>query len=96
VIDAHKPAGAGEWNDQEIALMETFAEQMNLALDSARLHRESQQHVAQEQAIGHVARQLRGSLDMDTVLQTAVREIGEIMGLSEVQVQIAGERLADR
>jgi GAF domain-containing protein len=96
VIDAHKPVGAGEWTPEEIALMETFSEQMNLALDSARLHRESQRRVAREQAVGQVAQQLRGSLDIDTVLQTAVREIGEVMGLSEVQVQIAGDRLGAR
>jgi GAF domain-containing protein len=92
VIDAHKPSGAGEWTSEEIALMETYTEQMNLALDSARLHQESQRRVAREQAIGEVARQLRGSLDIDTVLQTAVREIGEIMNLAEVQVRIAGDR----
>lgn len=96
VLDAFKSAGAGEWTSDELGLLETFSEQMKLALDSARLHQESQRRVAREQAIGQVAHQLRGSLDIDTVLQTAVREIGEIMGLAEVQVRIAGDQLGTR
>ena len=96
VLDAFKSAGAGEWTSDEMGLLETFTEQMNLALDSARLHQESQRRVAREQAIGEVTRRLRGSLDIDTVLQTAVRGIGEIMGLAEVQVRIAGDQLGTR
>ena len=92
VLDAYKPAIAGEWTSDEIGLLEALTEQLSLALDSARLHHESQRRASREQLIGEVASQLRSSLDIDTVLQTAVREMGTNLGLAEVEVRMKESR----
>ncbi len=88
-IQVHKDQ-AEEWTAEEIALMGTLADQLGLALENARLFADSQRRAAREQLISQAASRLRGSLDIDTVLQTAVREIGEALGLAEVRVRLRG------
>jgi GAF domain-containing protein len=76
VIDTFKPAG-NQWTPEEIALAETLAEQLGIALESARLYQDTQRRAAREQLIGEVTGRIREPLDLHTVLQTAVREMGE-------------------
>jgi GAF domain-containing protein len=89
-IVAHKPEGGGEWTPQETELMETLAGQLTLALDSARLYEETQRRAAQERLMGEITARMRETLDMDTVLRTAIREIGEALDLAEVEVRLGG------
>jgi GAF domain-containing protein len=90
-IQARKPGEAGEWTAEEAALMKTLAEQLGLALESARLYQDTQRRAFRERLTGEVAARMREKLDMDTVLQTAVREIGERLGIAEVEVRMGGE-----
>jgi GAF domain-containing protein len=87
-IVAHKPVDAGTWTPQETELMETLADQLSVALDSARLYEESRRRAARERLLGDMTARVRETLDMDTVLQTAIREIGEALDLAEVEVQL--------
>jgi GAF domain-containing protein len=91
VIDAHKPGGAGKWTAEEAALMETLSEQLGIALESARLYQDSQRRATSEQLTGEVTARMRESLDMDRMLQTAVREIGEALGIAEVEVRLGSK-----
>jgi GAF domain-containing protein len=88
VIDGKKPDGRGQWTDEEIALMQTLAEQSAVALESARLYQDSQRRAAQERLMGEIAAHMRETLDADTVLRTAIREIGEALDLAEVEVRM--------
>jgi GAF domain-containing protein len=90
-ISAHKPGDAGEWAAEEVALMETLAEQVGLALESARLYQDTQQRALRERLTGEIAAHMRETLDMDTVLQGAIREIGERLGIAEVEVRMGSE-----
>jgi GAF domain-containing protein/HAMP domain-containing protein len=94
-IQVHRDQ-ADQWTAEEIALLNTLADQLGLALENARLFGDSQRRAAREQLVSEVALQLRGSLDIDTVLQTAVREIGDALGLAEVQVRLEGDRQRER
>jgi len=38
-----------------------------------------------------VTARMRETLDIDTVLQTAIREIGDAMGITEVEVRLASD-----
>jgi GAF domain-containing protein len=91
MIQAHKPGEAGEWATEEVALMETLAEQLGLALESARLYQDTQRRAVRERLTGEIAARMREKLDMDTVLQTAVLEIGERLGIAEVEVRMGSE-----
>lgn len=86
-IVAHKPADGGTWTPQETALMETLAEQLSLALDSARLYEETQRRATQERLMGEVTARMRETLDADRVLRTAVQEIRDALGLHDVAIR---------
>ncbi len=88
VLDAHKPAGAGEWTTSEIALLETLTERLSLTLESARLFQDTRRRAAREQLIGEITARMRETLDVDTMLQTAIREIGQALGKAEVEVRM--------
>ena len=87
---------ADQWTSEEIALLRTLADQLGLALENARLFGDSQRRAAREQLIGEATSRLRGSLDIDTVLKTAVREIGDTLGLAEVEVRLRGRSGRER
>ena len=88
VLDAHKPAGAGAWTTAEIALLETLTERLGLTLESARLFQDTRRRAAREQLIGEITARMRETLDVDTMLQTAIREIGQALGKVEVEVRM--------
>ena len=88
VIDARKPGGSGEWTPEEIRLIESLAEQLGVALDSARLYQDTQRRAAREQRIGEIAARMRESLDMETVLRTTAEEMYRTFNLAEAEIRI--------
>jgi K+-sensing histidine kinase KdpD len=90
-IDLHKGAEDAEWTPTEIAMAEKLAEQLNVALESARLYEDTQRRAAQEKLTGEAAARMRESLDMETVLQTAVKQFGEIFALPKVEIYLSAE-----
>ncbi|HBY07914.1 MAG TPA: hypothetical protein DEH22_09085 [Chloroflexi bacterium] len=91
VMQTQKSDHSANWTDEERILLETILEQLGLALEGARLYEESQQRADQEQVIGEITSRMREHLDIDSILKTALREIGEKLNLSEVEVRLAGE-----
>jgi GAF domain-containing protein len=89
VLDAHKPEGTPAWTAEEITLLESLVEQLGVALDSARLYQDTQQRAARDRMLGEVTARMRQTLDMETVLQTAIREIGDALGIAEVEVRMS-------
>ena len=87
-IQAHKTDGTQEWTAEEIELMRTLSDQLSVALESARLYGETQRRAAQEQLTGQITARIRETLDVDTVLQTAAREIGEALGLYDLTITL--------
>jgi GAF domain-containing protein len=67
-------------------LLEEVASQVGLAVDNIRLLEEATQRARQEQTVGKLAAQFSQSLDLDTLLQTAARELGKLPDVSEVSV----------
>ncbi len=90
VLDAHKAAGAGTWSDEEMALLQTLVDQLGVALESARLYQDTQRLAARERLIGEVTGRIRQTLDVDTVLRSAAREMRQVLDLAEVELRIRG------
>jgi len=88
VLNAHKPAGAGEWTAEETSLLETLTDQLSVALESARLHQDTQRRAARERLIGEVTARVRETLDINTILKTGVQEVRQALGLPEVVVRL--------
>jgi GAF domain-containing protein/HAMP domain-containing protein len=90
IIDAEKPDGSGGWTEEEITLLEAFADQLGVALDSARLYQDTQRRAARERLAGEITARMRETLDMETVLKTAVREMGAALGIPRIEVRMGG------
>ncbi len=88
VIDACKRDDKGEWSPQEIALLETLIDRLGVALESARLHQDTQRRAAREQVTSEITARMRETLDLKTVLKTTVQEVRQALDLPEVVVRL--------
>jgi GAF domain-containing protein len=80
--------GEVTWTEADKNLVEEVANQVGLAIDNIRLLEEATQRAMQEQAVGRLASRFSQSLDLDTLLQTAARELGQLPDVAEVSVLI--------
>lgn len=90
-IGARKPDEAGKWTPEETALLQTIADQLGIALESARLYQDTQRRAAQERLVGEITARMRESLDMETVLKTAAEQIRQSFGMDKVVVRLVSD-----
>jgi GAF domain-containing protein/HAMP domain-containing protein len=74
-----------------IAIVEAAAERLAAAMESARLYEEARLRADREQSISRVSTAISASTGYEQILQTTVREIGNILGDTEVAIQILDE-----
>lgn len=74
------------WSKLDRDLLEEVASQVGLAVDNIRLLEEATQRARQEEIVGKLANRFSQSLDLNTLLQTAARELGQLPDVSEVSV----------
>jgi GAF domain-containing protein len=94
VLRFRKPEGAGAWTEEQVAVVEKLSDEIGIALENARLYQNSQNLAQRQQMISRVTSRIRESLDMETVLQTAVQEIRDVLGLRDIMVHL-GEQSAE-
>jgi GAF domain-containing protein/HAMP domain-containing protein len=95
ILDTHKPDENRNWKPEEVAMIQTMADQLGLALESAQLYRESQYRAERERLISQITTQMRESLDVDTVLQTAAREMLKVLGLQDIAIHLGEAHLQE-
>ena len=83
-----KTMQAEPWTPEEIADVESLSDQISNALESARLFNDAQRRAAREFTIGSISESLGSALDINDVMETAVRELGNIMSDAEIAVQL--------
>jgi GAF domain-containing protein/HAMP domain-containing protein len=88
VVDAHKPASSEGWTAEQVALLKTLSEQLGMALDSARLYQDTQRRAAEDRLVSEITARIRETLDVDTVLRTAVQEMGKTLGIPQVEIRL--------
>jgi GAF domain-containing protein len=59
-----------------------------MALENARLLEETERRARREQLLGEMTAQFTQSLDMDTLLRSAVRELGQLPNVAEASVHV--------
>jgi GAF domain-containing protein/HAMP domain-containing protein len=87
VLNIKAPKRRRKWNQDEITLAQAVSDRLALALDNARLLHDSQRRAAKEQKIGEMTAKIGASINMRSVLQTAVEELGRALPGSEVVIQ---------
>ncbi|MBN1667444.1 MAG: GAF domain-containing protein [Anaerolineales bacterium] len=92
VIHTHKSRSQGRWTEEEIKLVESVIEQLGVTLDSARLYEETQKQAQSERLIGEVTARMRQTLDIESVLKAATRELRTALDLAEVEIRMGTPR----
>ena len=89
VLDIRAKNGKRPWKQDEIAMLEAAAERAALALENARLIESAQRRAARERAIGDISTKIGSVSNLESILQTAVEELGrKIGGAAEVTLEI--------
>ncbi|NWG35545.1 MAG: GAF domain-containing protein [Chloroflexi bacterium] len=75
-------------SDIDIELINEVAYQTGLAVDNIRLVEDATLRAQQEELIGELAARFSQSTDIDILLQTAARELGQVADVAEVSVYV--------
>ena len=79
-----------------ITLVEEATSRLGLVLESTRLLQEAQRLATREQQINLIANRIRSSVDMETILQNTVQELGRVLGASRAFIAVQpDEKLPD-
>jgi len=92
VLNIKAPTHDRKWNQNEINLAQAISDRLALALDNARLLHESQRRAAKEAKIADVSAKIGASINMRSVLLTAVEELGRALPGSEVVIQFDNDQ----
>lgn len=93
VLDTYKSTQTGTWTTGQVALLEEIANQLGLALESARLYETTQQRAMRDRLVAEVAARMRETLDVETVLKTAIEDIYQALGLEEATIYLNPEAI---
>lgn len=89
MLDIRAKNGQRQWKQEEITMLEAAAERAALALENARLIESAQRRAARERAIGDISTRIGAVSNLESILQTAVEELGrKIGGATEVSLEI--------
>jgi GAF domain-containing protein len=87
-IQSTKPAA---FSEEDITTLQTMADQVANAIENARLLEETQYLAQRERTISQITSKLRSALNLETILQTTVQELGQALGASEAIVRLGTE-----
>jgi len=76
------------WTVAEMALLNELTDQLGQALESARLFQETQRRAVRDRLVANITARVRSSMDPETILQTAVRELGAALGTDRAFVRL--------
>lgn len=88
VLETHKSGEFGKWTPEEINLLEELTEQLEIALESARLYRDTQRRAERERLVTDITTKIRATNDPQTMLRTAVSELREALQAHRAQMII--------
>jgi len=94
VVDGRKRGEQATWSEEETSALQALGDELSAAMERSRLYRETRRSAAREQALGEITANLARSLDIEGVLQTVVRELGQTLPVDEVSVWIAPRDLS--
>ncbi|MCL7451694.1 MAG: GAF domain-containing protein [Anaerolineae bacterium] len=88
VLGFHRPEASGPWQPADMAAVEAVVARLALVSDNLRLLDETQRRAARERLTSQATGRMRASLDVETVLSTAVGEIAGVLGLVALDLRL--------
>jgi len=87
LLIAHHCANSHSWEKFEIDLVISLASVLFIAIEQATLYRQTQLQAKKAQNLNHFTQIIRASLDLETILATAAREISQLLSIDRVEIQ---------
>jgi len=88
------PDASHKLTDDELAIIQSTADRVALAIDSARLLDEAQKRAAREALLSEISSKLSTSSQLDNILRDTVEELGETLKGSTVTFQLVNPETA--
>ena len=79
------------WSQGEVQMAQAAAERAGLAIENYRLLSDAQRRAAKERTIGEITARIGTSVNINSILQTTVEELGRTLSGSEVIVQFRND-----
>jgi GAF domain-containing protein len=79
---------AGALSSEENSFVDAVVTQTALALENARLLGETQRRALQEQKVNQVSASFSRSMNIEEILKSAVRELGQLPSVAEVSIKL--------
>ena len=76
------------WSPEDREFIEAISNQTAIALESARLLEESQKRIQREKQLNELTTRFSRSLDVDSLMQVVVRELGKLPQVNKVSLHI--------
>ncbi len=80
-----------KWSSDEIDIVTAIVERAALSIESARLLEESRTAAEKERAISEMSAKISAGTEIETILKTAVRELGNQIGGAQITVEMGSE-----
>jgi len=75
-------------SEEQVRLIQAITERVSQSLESARMYEETQSQAARERIINQLSAGFARSLEVDSVLQAAVQELGRLPSVTEAAVYV--------
>ena len=86
VLDIRSPEAGRGWTSDEVAVIESVAERLALALENARLFEEASGRAARENAVAEITSKIRETNDPQVMIRTAIEELQRVLNVSRVEI----------
>jgi GAF domain-containing protein/HAMP domain-containing protein len=86
--DGPPPTPGSKWSEAEIEFVQSVANLLSLTLENARLYEDTQRRAESERLVAEISSRIRQSLDVDTVMQTALVELQRALGLKDITIRL--------
>ncbi len=80
--------GLGE---NDIVLLQSLASQVAISLQNARAYEQSAMRAEMEAAVNYISQRIQRASTVEETLQTAIRELGQVLGATRVRARIGFE-----
>jgi GAF domain-containing protein/HAMP domain-containing protein len=88
VLDLESSDASRQWTAEDVALLNTIASEVALAVENARLIEQTQRAAQREKSIAEVADRIHRPIDLESILRVAVAEISQLTGAEEVSIRM--------
>lgn len=87
-MEFHELKPDRQWSEQELALVQVIADQVAQTAENLRLFEETQERAKREATIREITDKLRAAPNLDALLETAARELGQQLGVRHTVLEL--------